>query len=144
MWYITNSWHGNTFHIVGPLWEETTCEVDSHHTQMASNAWALCFFAGNLNKPWKKKPICRRFESQWRHCNDTVPVWFLQDVFRGLLSDLHRCQHMSLRQHLILHPQEVLERGHASRRVDLRTFRVRQGPRGRKWDAQDLPRESTS
>ena len=71
---ITSS-NGNIFHVIGPLWGESTGDQFPSQRPVA---WSFnVFFDLRQNKQLSKESRCRWFEMPshllWRHCND----WFI-------------------------------------------------------------------
>ena len=65
---MMTSWHGNTFHITGPLWGESIIHhVESHHKWPAMWSFVV-FFDVSLNKLLNNQSSCWWFEMPWCSC----------------------------------------------------------------------------
>ena len=74
--HIVRSSNGNIFHVIGPLWGEST---NGFPSQRASNAKRLCFILSapeQMVEQWFEMPLC----SLWRHCNE-MWKWFCFPLF---------------------------------------------------------------
>ena len=93
------SWHGNTFHVTGPLWWEST----SHLWTKASNTGLEVLFNNNLNETIEQtvelSVIWDAMTLMWHHTNE---------IYSGLYNLVPLYRHITLSMILM----EVSQRAH--------------------------------